>query len=92
MVLARPLHINLAVTHGIEGAFHANRANINVGNDGQHHHECDNRVPEVGVLHLFVGRQIGREAGTQNTVHDAEGIGKHGHLKREQQRQPGKGH
>ena len=45
VVLARPLLFDLAVAHGVEGALHTDRAEVDMRDDDRHEHEGDDRMP-----------------------------------------------
>ena len=51
--------------HGRERALHAQRADVDVGDDDDDEPQRDDAVPRRGVLHLLQRRQIGRQVRRQ---------------------------
>src|SRR3979490_1014158 len=50
-MLLRPIELDLASRHGLEGAFHTERADVNMGNDNRNEQDGDNGVHDLRDLH-----------------------------------------
>ena len=51
VVFFGPSFVDITGTHGAVGAFHADRANVDVSNEHSHHQHSCHRVDHVGYLH-----------------------------------------
>lgn len=84
MVLARPIEVDIAFAHGIESAFHADRADIDMPDDHRRHDDTDDGMPELRILLLLDRGERGGKRGAEPTVDQGEGVGEHGELERKQ--------
>mmetsp|Transcript_29689 Transcript_29689/g.58870 ORF Transcript_29689/g.58870 Transcript_29689/m.58870 type:complete len:457 (+) Transcript_29689:830-2200(+) len=92
MVLFCPLLIHLTGRHGLQSAFHADAAKIDVRDDDSDKDKSNNAMPQLRQLHFLVGAQNLRQRRAHNQVwqtshvEDLEGLSKHRHFKWKQQR------
>ena len=70
-MLLGPVDVDLAGAHGRERALHAERADVDVGDDHDDQRQRDDAVPGGGVLHLLQRRQLGRQVGSPTHVRRA---------------------
>ena len=93
MVFTRPLLFDFTGAHSIVSAFHTDSSYIDMSYNNRHQHKTDDRVPELGILHFFVGSQSFTQLPKPKQSTNARGIdlrkgrGKHVKLERKQQRQ-----
>ena len=60
-MLFRPIDVDGALTHGLEGAFHADRADIDMPEHGCYEQHRNHGVDHLGILHGIDRRALERE-------------------------------
>ena len=75
VVFVRPVLVDLARRHSVEGPLHAKRTDVNMADDDDDHDQRQGGVPQLRQLDFLQGRQLGRQVETQQ-VEQGEGPGK----------------